>query len=715
MGERKLDGFDFVPPPEAPVFHPNETEFEDPLTYIEKLRPVGELTGIIKIIPPSHWQPPFALDVDRLRFTPRVQRLNELEARTRVKLNFLDRVAKFWEMHDCCFKVPTVERKILDLHSLYEIVKEEGGFVKACSGRKWTKVSVRMGFAREKCLGNVLKHHYERLLYAYETFCDGPVLGGWGPEGEAFNRADPNGWKRSFQESENDMGAEKKSGVKEEAKPEIYKRSFGKLGRVGNRRSFGKNRRLDNEEVLESSENLGSFDKAIKLKKDLSGGAKSPRETLDTFTDKGLVCMGCKRTSGTISVVPCQKSPRTKSWLCPSCLSARVKSSEGFGFDQSEKEYSLQEFGAMADNFKRDYFNQQPHLVPSSLIEKEYWKIVSLVEEEVVVEYGADLHTMDHGSGFPTKDSLNLFPADQKYVKSGWNLTNLPVLEKSVLRYINGEISGITVPWMYVGMCFSTFCWHNEDHWTYSINYLHWGEAKTWYGVPGSQADLFEEVMRAAAPELFENQSDLLHQLVTTLNPNVLMKSGVSVYRCDQRAGEFVVTFPRAYHSGLNQGYNYAEAVNFALADWLQIGRECVLHYSELKRFCVFSHDELICKIASSCDYLNGPILEATYHDVLAMVRMEKNLRKALLDYGITKSERVKFELFQDEERQCEVCKTTCFMSSLVCSCSKDSSVCLRHYRFSCGCPPGLKTLRFRYTFDELFVVLKRLKSRLKS
>jgi histone demethylase JARID1 len=52
-------------------------------------------------------------------------------------------------------------------------------------------------------------------------------------------------------------------------------------------------------------------------------------------------------------------------------------------------------------------------LVPTPLVEREFWRIVSSIDEDVTVEYGADLHTMDHGSGFPTKSTPDLHPVDQ--------------------------------------------------------------------------------------------------------------------------------------------------------------------------------------------------------------------------------------------------------------------------------------------------------------
>jgi len=59
------------------------------------------------------------------------------------------------------------------------------------------------------------------------------------------------------------------------------------------------------------------------------------------------------------------------------------------------------------------------------------------------------------GSGFYKKADSDM----DQYAVSGWNLNNLPRLPGSVLSFEDCDISGVLVPWLYVGMCFSSFCW----------------------------------------------------------------------------------------------------------------------------------------------------------------------------------------------------------------------------------------------------------------
>ncbi|PQQ08004.1 lysine-specific demethylase JMJ18 [Prunus yedoensis var. nudiflora] len=144
------------------------------------------------------------------------------------------------------------------------------------------------------------------------------------------------------------------------------------------------------------------------------------------------------------------------------------------------------------------------------------------------------------------------------------------------------------------GMCFSSFCWHVEEHRLYSPNYLHWGDPKVWYGVSGSHAPALERAMRKHLPNLFEEQPHVLDELVTQLSPSVLKSEGVPVHRAVQHSGEFVLTFPRAYHSGFNCGFNCAEAVNVAPVDWLEHWQNAVELYSKQCHKTSTSHDKLL-------------------------------------------------------------------------------------------------------------------------
>lgn len=78
-------------------------------------------------------------------------------------------------------------------------------------------------------------------------------------------------------------------------------------------------------------------------------------------------------------------------------------------------------------------------------------------------------------------------------------------------------------------------------------------------------------------------------------------------------------------------------------------------------------------------------------------------------------SEREAFELLPDDERQCDHCKTTCFLSALTCSCVEDKLVCLRHIKLLCECPPQKHTLRYRYTMDELQGLLLKIQGKVDS
>lgn len=89
--------------------------------------------------------------------------------------------------------------------------------------------------------------------------------------------------------------------------------------------------------------------------------------------------------------------------------------------------------------------------------------------------------------------------AGWKLSNSPWNLQVISRSPGSLTRFMPDDIPGVTSPMVYIGMLFSWFAWHVEDHELHSMNYLHTGSSKTWYCVPGDYAFAFEEVVRSEA------------------------------------------------------------------------------------------------------------------------------------------------------------------------------------------------------------------------
>lgn len=62
----------------------------------------------------------------------------------------------------------------------------------------------------------------------------------------------------------------------------------------------------------------------------------------------------------------------------------------------------------------------------------------------------------------------------------------------------------------------------------------------------------------------------------------------------------------------------------------LPLGRQCVEHYRLLHRYCVFSHDEMICKMASKADVLDVVVASTVQKDMAIMIEDEKTLRETV-------------------------------------------------------------------------------------
>lgn len=519
-------GFDKSLLKPCPVLRPTHHEFSSPIEYLSRknVSDLGSRYGLVKIVPPPGWKPPFSI-APSFTFHTRIQKLSDLGITSRSRKFFTGNLNRFFKMSGRRPIKPyfsyrdhriyyydlhlAVTKQFPDLDNLAHILAEE-----------LNKLNLLFGVAPHD---RTLLQRYNTHIKAYAAFLK------------------TNGEHYDFPESDPEDDADSCL---------ICRRSH------------------------------------------------SPNLT--------LLCDNCNNPFHMKCLQPPLEEIPNGIWYCDRCLIG----TGAYGFEENpDLRYNIWDFVEHCKQFGQDFLqkyseNGQP--ITLDRIEQIFWSLVEAENSELKVKYGADIHNLSPGeiSGFPTIE-MPQSPYDPSaetasYIHHPWNLTRLPFAKGSLLNFINSSISGMTVPWIYVGSLLSTFCWHVEDHYTLSANYCHFGDVKKWYGIPSSHADAFESIMNASAPDLFQRQPDLLSQLVTLMSPSKLAEKGIPVVYADQGPNEFVITFPRVYHAGFNSGFNFNEAVNFTMDLWLPFGEKSVRDYKEIKKENVFDHFQLVENIMSA-------------------------------------------------------------------------------------------------------------------
>ncbi|CAG9853965.1 unnamed protein product [Phyllotreta striolata] len=129
---------------EAPVFHPTESEFQDPLEYIERIRHKAEQFGICKIVPPSSFKPECKV-TDDMRFTAYNQYVNKMLYRWGPNFKEFMAIKKYLKTQSITLNHPPwIGGMEIDLPRLYQTVQSLGGLKEVIEKKKWSKVSELM-------------------------------------------------------------------------------------------------------------------------------------------------------------------------------------------------------------------------------------------------------------------------------------------------------------------------------------------------------------------------------------------------------------------------------------------------------------------------------------------------------------------------------------------------------------------------------------------
>lgn len=159
---------------EAPTFHPSEKDFQDPLEYIDKIRPIAEKFGICRVIPPPNFKPECKVS-DDMRFTAYNQYVHRMLHRWGPNVKEMMAIRKYLATQSITLNHPPwIGGMEVDLPHLYQTVQSLGGLKEVIEKKKWQKVADGMKIPRSaQDRVTKLDDIYCKYLLPYDTLSQG--------------------------------------------------------------------------------------------------------------------------------------------------------------------------------------------------------------------------------------------------------------------------------------------------------------------------------------------------------------------------------------------------------------------------------------------------------------------------------------------------------------------------------------------------------------
>lgn len=610
---------------QVPIFRPAPREFQDPLVYLDGVRAQAEVAGMCRIVPPPDWRPECKLS-EEMRFVTQVQRVHMLGRRWGPNVQRLACIRKHLKSQGITMEEPPVIGGCeVDLARFFQLLNDMGGMQQVMDLKKWTKLAdlLRIPKSAQDRLAK-LQEAYLQYLLSYDSLSVEERL-----------------------QLLTDVVQEKK----------------GLESRKGPLEGFS-------DSSVPSALALPRYEPKNGLVGGLVGGAGHPRTNGVYHPLKELeaqVKVGRRRLFAQEKQGKEDKQHADE----------REEEREGVLGDQHKcinkgKSVSLTNFFRIARNTMTMCFNKEPGAAD---VEQEYWRIVEQRDCHVAVHCGK-VDTSTHGSGFPTGKS-------EPFSKHGWNLTVLPNNSGSILRHL-GAVPGVTIPWLNIGMVFSTSCWSRDQNRLPYIDYLHTGADCIWYSIPAEEKAKLDKVVHTLLQANGTPGLEMLEKNIM-ISPEVLSREGIKVYRTVQRSGQFVVCFPGAFVSKVCCGYSVSETVYFATPHWMNLGYQAAKDLKCRRIAKPFSMEKLLYQIATAESKRDNGLLLTTISALLKDLRnIEMRQRQELYKAGLLSSARYgthdsslgpgearkkprgKWLALESSERRCQICQHLCYLSMVV-------------------------------------------------